>query len=115
MHPLLKGRLRVALYLGAWVGIGALLAALLVLLRPRPSGQAMAFVGPLTLLSAFDCLSAWWVCRTHRIGSRPLLDLLGTLAGAALLGSAIWVAIGALWAVLLARIAHAPPDRAAIV
>src|SRR5437773_1104896 len=114
MHPLLLGRMRPALYLGTWAGIGALLVALLALGHPRPLEQVATFVAPLTLAYAFVCLSAWWVCRAHPIGTTPPERLVVTLLGAALQASVVWVALGALWAVLLARAAHAVPDCAAI-
>src|SRR6266850_1962808 len=111
MHPLLHGRLRPLLYSGLWVGIGALLAALLVLLEPRPLWRALAFVGPITFVYASVCLSAWYVCKSHPLGNTPALRLAGTLGAATLQASAIWVGIGALWAVLLARGTHVALDR----
>ena len=113
MHPLLLGRLRPSLYFGAWLGIAALLTALLVLLEPRPLVHAIAFTGPMILVYAFDCLSAWWVCRAHPLGLTPPLRLAGNLLGAALLSSAVWVALGALWAGVLLR-AGIGPGRAVI-
>ncbi len=115
MHPLLTGRLRMSLYLVFFLGIGLLLAGLLVLLEPRPFSAALLFVGPLTLVYASICLSAWYVCRAHPPATTPALQLLGSLAGAALQSSAVWVGLGALWAVLLARAAHVGPDRAGIL
>jgi len=103
MHPLLVGRLRPFLYSLAWVGIAVLLAALLVLFQPRPLGYAIAFVGPLALIYGSMCLSAWWVCRARPVGSMPALRLVGELIGAALQSSALWVGLGALWAVVLSR------------
>src|SRR5437867_3187607 len=113
MHPLLLGRLRAALYFGAWLGIGARLTALMLLLEPRPLVHAIAFTGPMILVYAFDCLSAWWVCRAHPLGLTPPLRLAGNLLGAALLSSAGWVALGALWAGVLLR-AGIGPGRAVI-
>src|SRR5262245_52959415 len=114
MHPLLVGRLRPGLYLAAWAGIGALLAVLLAMLQPRPPLQAALFVAPLIVVYAFACLSAVWVCRAHPLGATPALRLVVGLAGSALQASAVWVAIAALWAVLLARAYHVTPDRAHI-
>ena len=72
MHPLLASRLRVLLYLGLWMGVGALLAAVFVLADPRPWAHAAAFTGPLVVVYAFACLSALWVCRSQPMGSgRP--------------------------------------------
>src|SRR2546426_8388254 len=115
MHPLLLGRLRPLLYLGVWFGLGALLTALLVRLQPRPLAHAVAFMGPMSLVYAFACLSAWWVCRSHPIGSAPPLRLTVYLLGAALQASAVWVGVGALWAALLSAKLHIGLDRDGIL
>jgi two-component system sensor histidine kinase AlgZ len=104
MHPLLRGRLRILLYLLGWAGICALLTAVLGGLGARTSaGAALAFTAPLTLLYAFVCLSAWWVCRAHPLERTPPLRLLMGLGGAAVQASLAWVLIGAAWDVFLTR------------
>ncbi|OGF13174.1 MAG: hypothetical protein A2W00_13950 [Candidatus Eisenbacteria bacterium RBG_16_71_46] len=115
MHPLLRDRLRLALYLAVWLGVGVLLAALLVLLQPRPLAHALAFVGPLTLVYAFVSLSAWWVCRSLPLATTPPARLAAGLVGAAVQAGAVWVVLGALWAVVLSRVAGVGPDRAGIL
>lgn len=114
MHPLLGGRLRVALYLLAWVGIGALLIFVLTLLQPRPLADALLFGVPLTLMYAFACLSAWWVCKANPPGATPALRLFGTMIGSALQASAMWVAAAALWAAVISHVWGAGVDRAGI-
>ena len=106
MHPILSSRLRTVLYLVVWVGIAALLTGLLVLLQPRPPGEALLFIGPLTLVYASMCLSAWWMCKSNPLDRTPPLRLAGVLGGAALQSSAVWVALGAAWALALERVAH---------
>ena len=92
MHPIFSSRLRTLLYLSGWFTLAPLLAALLVLLRPRPFGEAFAYAGPLTLFYASACLSAWWVCRAHPLGgARPVRTLI-TVLSAAVQASAVWVA-----------------------
>lgn len=115
MHPLLAGRMRPTFYFALWLGTGAALAALLVLLEPRPIWHAAAFLGPLTAIYASVCLSAWYVCRAHPLGTTSGTRLIGGLAGAALQASAVWVGLGALWAVVLSRLAGIGPDRAGIL
>ena len=115
MHPLLTGRLRPILYLAVWAGIGALLGAVLSMFTPRPIAHTVIFVAPLTLFYAFDCLSAWWVCRANPLASTPPERLVAVIAGASFLASALWVALGALYAALLTRFAHIGPDRAGIL
>ena len=115
MHPLFTGRLRPTLYFALWLGMGVALAALLVLLQPRPLSHAVAFVGPLTAIYASVCLSAWYVCRAHPIGTTPAPRLIIAVAGAALQASAVWVGLGALWALALGRITGVVPDRAGMM
>jgi hypothetical protein len=111
VHPIFSSRLRFALYLAGWFTLAPLLAALLTLLRPRPFADAFAFAGPLTLFYASACLSAWWVCRAHPPGVRPLRTLLAVLVSA-LQASAVWVGAGAVWGAILARVFHVDPGRA---
>ncbi|HEY2953670.1 MAG TPA: histidine kinase [Candidatus Eisenbacteria bacterium] len=119
MHPLLMGRVRPTLYFALWLGMGVALAALLVLLDHRPVWHAVAFVGPLTAAYASICLSAWYVCRAHPLGSTPAERLFLGLYGSAMLASALWVGLGALWAAGLARFGIGRfgfgPDRAGMM
>jgi len=115
VHPLLDGRLRVVLYLLLWAGAGALLTALFVRLEPRPVSHALLFVGPLTLVYAFVCLSALWVCRSNPVGAGSPWRLGALLAGAALQSAAAWTALAAGWAALLRTRAGIGPDREGIV
>jgi two-component system sensor histidine kinase AlgZ len=115
VHPLLAGRLRIVLYLVLWAGIGALLTGLSVLVAPRPVAHAAIFVGPLTLVYAFACLSAWWVCRSHPLGSAPPWRLGALLAGAALQSAGVFTVAAAGWAALLKSRAGIGPDRSGIL
>src|SRR5436190_21985572 len=111
MNPLFAGRLRQALYFTVWVGIGALLAAVLIMFQPRPLGQAALFVAPLTLFYAFACLSAWWVCRANPLATTPPERLVAVVASASVLASLLWVITGALWSAALQRLGQGPPGR----
>lgn len=115
MHPLLAGRLRIVLYLALWAGIGLLLTALLAWAGPSPVSEAAAFAGPLTLVYAFACLSAWWVCRSHPLGSAPPWRLAAVLAGAALQSSLAWTVAGGLWWGALRTWGHIGPDPRGLV
>ena len=112
MHPIFSSRLRFALYLGGWFTLAPLLAGLLVLLRPRPFADAIAFAGPLTLFYASACLSAWWVCRAHPLGGPKPVHTLLTVFSAAVQASAVWVAAGAVWGAILAAGLGVDPGRA---
>lgn len=106
--------MRVLLYVVLWAGIAVVLTGLLALLSPRPVAHAFAFAGPMTLLYSFVCLSAWWVCKSHPLGTTTPGRLVPTLLGAAVQAAAVWVGIGALWAVVLTRTVGITPDRAVI-
>jgi two-component system, LytTR family, sensor histidine kinase AlgZ len=104
MHPIFRGRWRLPAYLLVWAGVCALFTAVLGGLGARSSaGAALAFSAPLTLLYAFVCLSAWWVCRAHPLSERPLVRLAGSLGGSTVIAALCWVVVGALWDVTLAR------------
>ncbi len=103
MHPLLQGRLRPLLYSVIWVGIGGMMTALFLLVRPRPIPDALIFAGPLSLVYGSVCLSAWWVCKTNPIGEAAPWRIVVSGFGAAVQASAVWVGMGTLWGVLLSR------------
>src|SRR5262249_2482952 len=115
MHPLLTGRLRVALYVGAWIGIGFALAWLLTVMRPRPFGQALLFVGPPLLIYASACLSAAWVCRSRPLGGTPPVLLISSLIGAALQASALLVGLAAIQQALLRNLWRIGLDRSGAI
>jgi len=115
MHPLLRGRLRLVLYLLGWTGVCALLTAVLGGLGARTTvTSALAFTAPLTLVYAFVCLSAWWVCRANPLDRTRPLRLLGAAGGAALQASLSWVVIGAAWDAFLTRRFGLGPGREGI-
>lgn len=63
MHPILANNRRLAIYVGAWVPLGFLLAYLL-----HASGltvsHAAALAAPLALVLAFGLLPIWYTCRS---------------------------------------------------
>ena len=115
MHPIFASRHRLLLYVGVWAAIGGVLAAVLHLIRPRPIGPLLLFLVPLLIFYAFAWLSAWWVCRANPPATTSPDRLVAVIAGAALQASVMWMLLAAFWAVVLSRIAHQTPDRAAIL
>jgi hypothetical protein len=97
MHPILGYRPRLFLYLGTWIFVGILLGLLFHLSDPRPWSWTALFLGPLTLLYAFVCLSAWWVCRSFPISKANPIRMVFVLAVTALTSAVMWVAIGGAW------------------
>jgi len=110
MHPLLERRSRLLLYLAAWAIIGGLLAGVLVLATDRPFSETELFVGPLTLVYANICLSAWWVCKAAAIDRTPLQRLLVTVVGAAVISTILWIVLATVWSVCIERFHWAEID-----
>src|ERR1700752_1556235 len=63
VHPILARGGRLALYLGLWLIVSALLAALLAGRVGLTWAQAALVALPASLAYAFVCLSAWYVAR----------------------------------------------------
>lgn len=103
MNLLLGRSGSLGLYLLAWVPVGALLAALLALPGFLGWAEAAAVALPLTLLYAFVCLGAGYVCQAVPVGSTPLSRLAVTQLGAAALSASLWLAAGQGFMVSLAR------------
>src|SRR5690349_16189307 len=111
MHPILDRRLRFSLFLAPWVPVCAILVAVLVLVSPRPISHALAFVGPLTMVYASICLSAWWVCRAHPLESTPPSRVATTIAGSALVAAGFWLVLASGWATVLSSSFGIGPGR----
>ncbi|MCC6349592.1 MAG: histidine kinase [Candidatus Eisenbacteria bacterium] len=115
MHPLFGHRVRVALYVLAWLLAGLPLALFVTALVPQATSRANLFALPLTLLYGFIVLSALWVCRANPLtGGRPLPAVVLSQLGAALQASAVWGVTGAVWALALNWLVGRGPDRAGI-
>jgi len=118
MHPILSNRARLGLYVGAWLPLAGLLAALLVLQIRFSWGQALLVAGPLALLYAFICLPSWYLCRVFPAGTTSQARLLAAQLFAALFSGLLWSAIGIPWAGVLSHISgnsdYAESYRAAI-
>ena len=110
MHPLLSHPGRLAGYLALAAGFGGLIAVLIEALAPGDFLSALAFALPVTLVYAFQCLSVWYPVRrlsAAREETRaPTLVVALTLA--ALLSSALWCALGSLWARVLVDFGRPP-------
>ena len=104
MHPILAEWRRLAAYLAAWGIVGVLVAFQLVLAAPFGWVEALVFAVPLSLLLGFAGLGAFWVCAAAPLTLSRLFRSLGTQLLAALLSSAMWLAVGKGWAFVLDRL-----------
>jgi len=92
VHPILSDRVRLAVYLAAWLPVGVLLT--IGLGSENTWTTAGALLLPLSLVYAFIGLSIWYVCRALPLEpGRTTPTILALIVGAALT-SAVWVAIG---------------------
>jgi two-component system, LytTR family, sensor histidine kinase AlgZ len=111
MHPILErsGWFAFVLYLGLWVLVGGLLTMLLAG-RTGLSGLEAAFIAiPVASAYAFVCLSSWYVARGQPIVSTTLTRVLITGVSAAVLSSAVWLALSRGWIALAVRYGWLPP------
>src|SRR5581483_8037199 len=94
MHPILSQIRRLGLYLLAWIPVAVLLGYLFVDVSAMPRSEAAILAPLLSLVYAFDCLSAWYSCKVTPIETSGYARLLSThLLGAGIM-SALWVFIG---------------------
>lgn len=93
MHPILRNRRWFAAYLGLWLALAVMLAALLHLPGTLDWRETAALSGPLCLFFAFVCLAPWYMCRQLPLGSAGIAELLLYHLGAAVLATALWVAL----------------------
>ena len=103
MHPLLARPGHLALYLSLWIGVSILLAALLITQGGLNWTFAAAVALPLIIAYSFVCLSSWYVARSLPLAVSGAARVVVTAAAAAVLSSAMWVALARVWMSLLAR------------
>jgi two-component system sensor histidine kinase AlgZ len=101
MHPILKDRRTLSLYLLAWLAPGMTLAALLATTAGASWVSAICFSLPAMTVYAFMSLSAWYVCRAFPLPGTDLAKILTSLLLAALLSSGLWLVACYGWAALL--------------
>ena len=97
MHPILSDREKLFVYLAAWLVIALLIAALVAIPGELGWTFALAFAIPASLVYAFICLSAWWLCRVYQLQKTNVLKLLGVYAVSASLSSSLWILLCNAW------------------
>ncbi len=96
------------LYLAAWAPVALLIAALVALAGRASWTDALALVLPLFTIYAFQCLPAWYLCRSFPLRVYGPMRAGAVMSVAAVVSSAIWMVAGRSWSLLLARV----PGRA---
>src|SRR4051812_40817194 len=103
MHPILAHGRRLALYLGAWMLLGLLRAALLAATAGLDALHSVWIAVPLALAYAFFCLSSWYVARSTPLGPTGSVRLFTTALSASLLSCAAWSIVARGWLQIFVR------------
>jgi Histidine kinase len=98
MHPILKQRSRLMLYLAVWVAFGLLLAPVLVLGGGAPVVWAIEFAVPLSLVLGLQSLSFWYLVQSMPPGETPIVRMVVTWLTAGVVSLATWLLLGYIWA-----------------
>src|SRR6476659_4344375 len=97
MHPILGERQRLLVYLIVWQLLGLLLT--IGLHQSAPWLEAAAFFLPLSLIYAFVCLSAWYLCRAFPMNTATSIwKVLLAYAASAAVASVLWLVTAMGWA-----------------
>ena len=103
MHPATGRSGRVAIYLGLWALIGAVLALLLAAQDGLGWKGALVVALPLAAVYSFVCTSAWYVARTTPLATSGAARLIATALGAALISSSAWMLAARAWNYVLSQ------------
>ncbi len=111
MHPVLARRIRIDLYLAAWIPVAILMTAALSVPTHRTWVEASLLGAPLTVLAAFMSMAQWPMCRGLPLDrSEPVRFFVSHIAS--LVASVgVWVAAGAAVAFVLQQL---PPFLGAL-
>ncbi|HTY92537.1 MAG TPA: histidine kinase [Steroidobacteraceae bacterium] len=108
MHPILKSRGRLLVYLLLWVTLGALLAGIIAVTGEASLQWAVFFAIPLTVLMGLQCLPCWYLVRSMPPGEVPALRLAGTWLGTGFVLLSLWLAAATGWIWLLKLLGRSP-------
>jgi hypothetical protein len=109
MHPILGRPARLAAYLGVWVPLGMLLAALLYLQGAFGWVEATLVALPLALAYGFLCLSAWYVTGGSPVGRVGAWRNAITAVIASFVSSAVWLLVARGWLAVVGAVRGWPP------
>lgn len=94
MHPIFRNKGWFAAYIVAGTGLGGILAALIRLASGTLAWkEALAITEPLFVFFAFVCLTPWYVCRQLPLASTNKFRLATYHASAAVIATALWIAL----------------------
>lgn len=97
MHPILRRRSRLALYLAVWMAFGILLALVLMLGGQAPAGWSFMFAVPLAIMLGLQSLSFWYLVQAMPPGETPVVRMALTWLAAGVASLLVWLAIAYCW------------------
>ncbi len=104
MHPILAAKERLGLYIAAWLLLAGVLAALAAMSGTLEWSEALTLTLPMSVVYAFICLAALYVCRAFPVQQTAFTKLAAILAVAAFLSGSLWLLIIRGWVALLRQI-----------
>lgn len=104
MHPILAHREKLALYLATSLIIASLLAVLLVSSGAAGWAEAILFSVPMSILYAFMCLAALYLCRAFPLAETPFVKLAAVSLAASFVSGSLWLLAGRGWTEALALV-----------
>src|SRR5437868_3877506 len=110
MHPILKRRNRMVLYLSVWVAFGLLLAMVLHFGGRAPTSWSLQFAVPLSVLLGLQSLAFWYLAQAMPPGETPIPRLAVTWLFAGLISLGVWLAASYAWAQYLLAPGDTYPD-----
>jgi len=106
MHPIFADHLRLLGFVGACLGVGALLAGLLSISGQGPWPQALLFALPVCAVYGFVALSSYFLCRGF--ADRRWPALLALYLAAPLVAGLSWLGLAVSWNSLGTLVGAAP-------
>ncbi|PZN28573.1 MAG: sensor histidine kinase [Proteobacteria bacterium] len=115
MHPVLKRRSRLLLYVAVWVAFGLLLTSVLHAGGGAPANWSLAFAVPLAVVLGLQSLSFWYLVQAMPPGETPVVRLATTWSAAGILSLGLWLAAAYGWAWFLVPEGETYPVSSGIV
>jgi two-component system, LytTR family, sensor histidine kinase AlgZ len=98
MHPILKRRSRLVLYLAVWIVFGLLLAVVFIFGGRAPPLWSVYFSIPMAVLLGLQSLSFWYLVQSMPPGETPVVRMAVSWFTAGVVSLIVWLVIGYLWA-----------------
>lgn len=98
MHPILKRRSRLLLYLAVWIVFGLLLTVVFIFGGGAPALWAVEFAVPMAVLLGMQSLSFWYLVQSMPPGETPVVRMALSWLAAGIISLLVWLLAGYAWA-----------------